>query len=381
MSNPASDNSLQPKYARITQVLRDQILQGELSPGDRLPSFTEMKAQHGIALSTIEKVISTLEQEGLVERQHGRGTFVKRRERQKTGYIGFVGSASYARSQGPFYSSLMDGVHQAIEEAGQYLLYLGTDYAWDFEQCDKVDGVLICGVGDTDAVFSRLPAHMPCVYALETINGITSVGVDNYRAGHMAAQHLLGLGHRRIACLLGNEPSTVRLRFTGYRDALQEAGVEVSDVWTQMVEPCIKPKFARETNFFCDWAHERVSAWLKEGWLEAGYTAIIVQNDVAAIGVMQALQQAGIAVPEQVSVMSFDGTELCNLSSPTLCAVEWPLEQIGVQAVESLNRQIAEGKPVGQSILLPLTVRAGGSVAALKPVGEEMEKAALLECV
>ena len=136
MPSSASDNLLQPKYARITKALREQIVQGQLRPGDRLPSFTEMKAQHGIALSTIEKVISTLEQEGLVERQHGRGTFVKQQKRQKTDYIGFIASASHATPLSPFHTTLMGGVQQAIEAAGQHMLYMGTDYTWDVGLCD-----------------------------------------------------------------------------------------------------------------------------------------------------------------------------------------------------------------------------------------------------
>ena len=86
---------------------------------------------------------------------------------------------------------------------------------------------------------------------------------------------------------------------------------------------------------------------------------------------MQALQQAGIDVPGQVSVMGFDGTQLGELSSPRLSAVALPLEQIGRTAVELLNQQIA-GEPTQRlAIMLPCSLREGDSIAPL--VATELE--------
>jgi LacI family transcriptional regulator len=105
--------------------------------------------------------------------------------------------------------------------------------------------------------------------------------------------------------------------------------------------------------------------WLSDGWRETGCTAILAQNDVAAIGVMQILQEEGIRVPDDVSVMGFDGTEICDLVSPRLWSVMLPLAQIGAKAVEILNRQIAGEADAGETILLPLHLRQGESVARI----------------
>jgi LacI family transcriptional regulator len=78
---------------------------------------------------------------------------------------------------------------------------------------------------------------------------------------------------------------------------------------------------------------------------------------------MQALQQVGIDVPGQVSVMGFDGTQLCELSSPRLSTIALPLEDIGKQAVELLNRQIAGEPALGQAVMLPCNLREGDSLA------------------
>ena len=68
-------------------------------------------------------------------------------------------------------------------------------------------------------------------------------------------------------------------------------------------------------------------------------------------------------MPGQVSVMGFDGTQLCELSSPRLSAIALPLEEIGRQAVELLNRQIAGEPALGQAIMLPCHLRGGDSIA------------------
>jgi LacI family transcriptional regulator len=103
--------------------------------------------------------------------------------------------------------------------------------------------------------------------------------------------------------------------------------------------------------------------WLDEGFGKLDCTAIFVQNEMAAIGVMQILQQERWKVPQDISVVGFDGTELCDYAMPRLTAMELPLEQIGAKAVEILNRQIAGVAPEIQTITLPVRLRDGGSVA------------------
>jgi LacI family transcriptional regulator len=73
-------------------------------------------------------------------------------------------------------------------------------------------------------------------------------------------------------------------------------------------------------------------------------------------------------VPEEVSVMGFDGTEMCDLVSPRITAVALPFEQIGIKAIEILNRQISGEQSLPQAIMLPLGLRAGESVAAVAEI-------------
>jgi DNA-binding LacI/PurR family transcriptional regulator len=368
------DNKPLAKHARLTRDLRERIVRGELRPGDRLPTFTELRARHGIALSTIEKVISALEKENLVERRQGSGTYVKRPIEKLTGNIGFIGGEQYKAPKTPFYQHLMGAMQQAASQERRHLLHLGSSDDWDLSHCEKVDALVLCNIEDTRSILQELPPHLPRVSVLTMVDGVTSVGVDDYRAAQIAVRHLLENGHQRIACLMERLPSESRRRYNGYRDALLEAGIEADPNWVRLTDSLDREEIKVTAQPYREWARRQMVEWLHDGWQEAGCTAIVVQNEVAAIGVLQIFQKEGIKVPEQISIITFDGTELCDLVSPHLCAVELPLAQIGTKAIELLNRQITGEPPADLTVLLPFTLRNGESVAAIEPAPTRASK-------
>ena len=350
----------QSKYRTLARQLRQQIERGKLKPGDRLPSFVELRERHGATPTTANQVYGLLEQEGLIERQQGRGTFVALRKRTLTGNIGFVGGVFLNPERSPFKMHLMKGVQQATEAARQHLLYLGTDHSWNVSAFGKVDGVLICNIEDPRPVLQNLPAGLPHVALLNINEGVTSVVADDHGGSKIAIKHLASLGHRRIACLMEKTPSLPRRRFAGYSDGLLEAGIEANPAWARLTQ---KVTLDENCEPYLEWGRREMRLWLDEGFGKLDCTAIFVQNEMAAIGVMQILQQEGWKVPQDISVVGFDGTELCDYAMPRLTAMELPLEQIGAKAVEILNRQIAGVAPEIQTITLPVRLRDGGSVA------------------
>ena len=362
MPTTTTSRKAEAKHAVLARLLREKIANGELSAGDRLPSFAEFRAQHGIALSTIEKVITTLEQDGLVERQQGRGTFVRAPQPVLTGKIGFIGSSSFMLGLSPFCMRLMNGVVEALEAHDQQLLYLGSSRASRTADFSNLDGVLISQIEDTSAVLRVLPPDLPRVSILRVMEGTTCVGVDDYAAGQLAIRELLAQGHTRIACLMEKQPSAARRRFAGYTDALLEAGIEPDPSWARLTS--LAPIVKKVGDEYLQWGRHHMQLWLRENFLDLNCTAILVQNELLAFGVMQILQEENIAVPGQISVVGFDGTELCDLVSPRLSAVALPLGQIGAKAVEALNQQIAGDMGTPQTILLPASFRPGNSIAS-----------------
>lgn len=155
---------------------------------------------------------------------------------------------------------------------------------------------------------------------------VTSVGATNWSGGVAATEHLLGLGHRRIAFVGGQaQASCSQARLHGYRAALESAGV------------ALDPSLVLHGTF--DYA----------SGLEAGTrlferddppTAVFAANDAMATGVLAAARHRGLRVPADLSVVGFDDTLLARLSTPTLTVIRQPLHDMGRVAVRTLLKLI-----------------------------------------
>src|SRR5205823_2831331 len=121
------------------------------------------------------------------------------------------------------------------------------------------------------------------------------VRIDHEGGAALAVRHLLSLGHRRIACLSGpTEFEVSRARVAGWRKALAEAGVRISEAWLA------------EGEFSAASGHELARRLLRR----TRVTAIFAGNDLLGIGALRAAAELGIAVPHSLSVIGFDGIDL-----------------------------------------------------------------------
>jgi DNA-binding LacI/PurR family transcriptional regulator len=343
-----------PRYQEITNQFRQRLHNGELNPGDQLPSFAEMKQQYGASQATMDRVFALLEQEGLVTREQGRGTFVADpAARVKSGLIGFIGNDYITRRHFVYHSHVVEGIDEvtAREEKRILLLRRDSPVGWD-----QVEGVI---VHDRGFQVEKMPVRLPCVAIEETVAGIPSVVADDYDGARQAARHLLQLGHRRIGYLLQfrDEPWLKR-RAAGFRDELEESGIEPERDWVW--DPQIK--FPPQGGYR-QWGYEHMQRWLNKDWKKHKFTAVIAQNDMAAIGVIEALREAGLRVPRDVSVMGYDGTEVCDHFSPRISAVEVPLYDIGKTAAEILLQHISGEKSGRESVMLPVRLKPGDTTA------------------
>ena len=325
--------SFTPLYDQITTQIRDQILAGELKPGEKLPSYSQARAIYGIHTNTMEKVFVRLEQDGLVERRRGAGVFVCAVSRKDThGVIGLSGGGFRFEGNSSYWMQLMRGIRQATAEAGQQLLMLDDSRrGWE-----KADGVLICDWLAYQAPL-KLPLAQPIVSLLVPVEGAASVVADDYTGARQAMQHLVDLGHRRIAFLHSYDADQpiLKQRIAAYRDALREADVEPLPAW----ERCIQEGFVEGEQIVAV-SREEMQRWIREDWAALGCTALLCHNDETALGAMQCLQRHGFAVPDDVSVVGFDDTEICELTSPKLSSVKVPLREIGAAATRLLLDQI-----------------------------------------
>jgi len=177
---------------------------------------------------------------------------------------------------------------------------------------------------------------------------LPSVAVDFYRAGAIAAEHLIKLGHRRIGAVVGSERSGNHIwRYRGFAEALQRAGIAHDDA---------------DVSF----GHDTIDAGRSSAHaLLAGapdLTAVFVSNDLPALGVLQAAADMGLDVPADLSVIGITDIQLAHQVRPALTTVAVPTQESAELAVEMIMHMIRQddsSAPLQRETSLPrLVVRA-----------------------
>lgn len=355
-----------PKYIKVAEQLRAQVQSGNLKPGDRLPSFVELRDHHQISRGTVEKVHALLERDGLIVREQGRGVFVgSAQRREATGIIGFAGQGFAEVQSSLYWAHLVQGIQAEAAREKMQLLLLNSPFHG--ELWDKVDGVLL-GVNEEDlhAQLRHVPPSLPCVSMLTSAEGVAGVLADDYQGARDATRHLLALGHQRIGHLVAGHNSLIERRLSGYRDALSEAAIEPELRWMRQLR--LRARRADSKLEFIEQGRRCVREWLASDWKQAGCTAILTQNDHVAVGAIQSFQEASVRVPEDVSVAGFDGTEMYDFFSPRLTTVKVPLHHIGAVAMRLLLEKIKSGniRQQQETIMLPTHLKEGTSTAPAK---------------
>lgn len=214
-------------------------------------------------------------------------------------------------------------------------------------------GVIAVSADFSEAQLAQLESRAIPLVALdptgEPSHPIPSVGATNWNGGLVAARHLLGLGHRRIAMVNGpGELLCCRARQDGYRAALDAAGVS----WD--------PDLLRVAPLYFEGGRDAATALLK---LPDRPTAIFAANDLQALGVYDAARTLGLRVPEDLSVVGFDDLVFTQWSDPPLTTVRQPLLRLGVTAAELLL-DLADGRELEHDrIELPTKLVVRGSTA------------------
>ncbi len=169
-----------------------------------------------------------------------------------------------------------------------------------------------------------------------------SVGSDNFRGGQRAAAHLLRLGRRRLAFFGDTEAPEAMQRFEGYRKALDEADIPFD------------PDLVRPLYFEIDSAAAAVSGLLADG---ARFDGIIAASDAIAVGAVRGLAQAGVRVPEDVSVVGYDDVLLARCARPALTTVSQNLAEAGRLLVSRLLSANDRRPILSQRVTTELIVR------------------------
>lgn len=264
----------------------------------------------------------------------------------------------------PFITDLSDIIEEEINAHGYALVphrvmngVSGVDTAVQLVMEKRLQGLIICGGYFIHSLEQLQHLPVPSVFCTTTLTGIdhaaySSVHVDDRQAAMEAVDYLCSIGHRDIAILGGIEHdqggvSSQRLR--GYCDALSKNGI------------CFDPAFVRYCGLFTmQRGYDATCELLASGRRP---TAIFCVADELAVGACKAIFNAGLSVPQDISVMGYDGTEIARFYEPSICSVRQPKEGIAKKTVEVLV-SLMEKKGQNRHIVFPTEIVTGGSCAS-----------------
>ncbi len=239
----------------------------------------------------------------------------------------------------PFSTELLKGAADAIRGTGFELVVYSaggrtSDHiGWERRYLSRLSGTLVDGAILVTPTVVDVQYGAPVV-AVDPHTGPTdlpTIDSDNLHGARLATEHLLGLGHRRIAMLSGRpDLQSAQLREQGYREALAAAGVPVDERLIQVgaYDPEVSVKPAREL----------LSS-------PGRPTAVFAANDLSATATIEVARELGLRVPQDLSIVGFDNIPESALCAPPLTTVDQPIRTMGQRAVELLVRLIRGDKP------------------------------------
>ncbi|HHT73068.1 MAG TPA: LacI family transcriptional regulator [Firmicutes bacterium] len=281
--------------------------------------------------------------------------------RGRTKTIGVVFPAAPRTIADPFFLEYLNGVSSILFEHGYSMLLPQVSWGEGDSTMSqllapgRVDGVVLTEPRVDDGRIAFLQKNnMPFVFLGQTnVPGVAWVDGDNEGGAYLAVQELYRLGHRRIAMITGERGLiAAQNRLRGYRRALTELGLPVNQdlIWAG--------DFTREGGYHTVRNH-------LQGGAKFPATAIFASNDLMAIGAIQALHEVGLQVPEDVSVIGFDGIEVGRYLSPPLTTVQQPINELGREVAAVLLEQLEKGRRKGvRQATLPVQLVNVGNTAA-----------------
>lgn len=355
MQKPLDRNNPVPLYYQLAQILREQIESGVLSQGEQLPSESEMIAQYGVGRLTVRNALAQLVNEHYVQKVHGKGTFVNYARPTSPSNVDVLLDVSYTYFAANYIQSIS---HVLTAENCNFIISDTKDSQGQI--CNILERIL--SKGSAGVIFQPAHAIEP---ASERLRGLLTqllsrnipylmidraynvpgpyLVVDEYRGGQIAAEHLTGLGHRRIAMVQMADFQESVPRQQGFEAILKEASCP-----PLTVIPC----------------DGELAQTLLPRIREEGLTALFCFNDEVAVDCLRILREAGVRVPEEISVVGYDDSLIAAAAVPPLTTVVHPKAIMGERAARKILRLIARDHSEPPAEMLSPKLMARASTAA-----------------
>lgn len=324
------------KYQELVSYLKKRIEDGTLKAGDRLSSENELSEIFGVSRQTVRRAVGLLEEEGLVRRVRGSGTFLNGGRTDTGARKRIAVITTYVDTY--IFPKTIQGIERVLFGRGYSVQLYFTDNTVEREKevlrnliaREDVAGVIAEGTksglpNPNLELYRKLQARrIPILFINTYYPEIEAphVCLNDELAARTAVGYLIAQGHKEIGAILKLDDGQGRLRYLGYVKALEQAGLKVSDsrmVWIDTDE-------SKQLSFSMD----RICSRLEQ------CTAVLCYNDQIAFQLIRLLRGRGIQVPGQLSVISIDDSDLALHCEPPITSLPHPKEKLGEKAAETL---------------------------------------------
>lgn len=255
----------------------------------------------------------------------------------------------------PFFGEFISGIEYTIRNKGYDILLSGVETNEQYKDWilqRKLDGIIMLGVYPKGIFEEITNIGVPVVLTdsyEDYTKGFHRVLIEDELGAYMAVSHLISKGHKDIAIATGNIKNSHinRLRYMGYQRALKEAGLPV------------KEELFYENFVSMDGGYQIGKKILST---DRKASAVFAVADVMAIGFMKAFQEAGKKIPEDISVVGFDGIKFGQYITPSLTTVKQDSVKKGMAAAQMLLDDLASGNRGNETVILKPELVMGGSV-------------------
>lgn len=359
-----------PKHQLLRNWILERFENGELQPGERLPSEHELAARFGFSRQTIRHAIGALEAEGWLERRQGSGTYataktLAAKNRNRTVAVLTTYLDDY------IFPDIIRGIERVLTPAGCSLsLHLTRNAAEREAEClhdilaRPIDGLIAEGTKSAFpnpnlALYQRLRERgVPVVFINGGYAGLDAASVlfDDEEAGRLATECLLAQGHQEIGALFKVDDIQGHRRYAGFLKAHHTHGLKVREdrvLWfTTEDQPLLS-----EPGY--------------DGVLLrrfAGVTGLVCYNDQVALGLLGSLRRLGLSVPADLSVVGIDDSHLAGIAVPPLTTVAHPRSILGTIAANLLLQLMSGDQEQVCEVLPPhLVQRDSAASPPLRP--------------
>lgn len=369
----------QPLYVQIYEELISAIRSQKLRPGERIPSEKELAERYSVSRITSKRAIEMLADQGLVTRMRGKGSFVTKAENPRAGEVPHVdhrrGDTAFFGVVIPDFSEsygtgLLSGIEQECAKAGYFDSLRRSCGSQEAEEHAiealldfGADGIIVMPVHGEhyNPLIVRLVLDSyPIVLIDRHLSGIPTsfVGSDNVNAAKKATDYLISLGHRTLSIVSSPivDASTIQDRVEGFVKSHAEHGVAVDEgLWLPKLQSTIPGNALPE---MIEQDVERVQAHFSE---HPEITAVVAFEYYIAVIVDEALGRIGRAVPQDCSIVCFDGPSSFVGTAP-FTHIRQREQEMGATAVRLLGNKL-EKRELNEKVFLDTDLIIGASTA------------------